>query len=171
LSASGTGVATAPTTIELIEYRHAEWDHYFITGIPDEITKLDNGTFVGWTRTGKAFNAFVLGTADTAVVCRFFSTSFDPKSSHFYTPSASECVTVKSNPNWKFEGEVFNVALPKADATCQAGTQPLFRAYNNGMGAAPNHRYTTDFVTFSEMLAKGWVPEGAGVGIIACVPT
>jgi hypothetical protein len=27
---------------------HAGFDHYFVTYIPDEITKLDNGTFVGW---------------------------------------------------------------------------------------------------------------------------
>ena len=118
IKSPGVGAITGSSLVKVIEYYHAAFDHYFITGIAGEITKLDNGTFVGWTRTGLAFNAFVSGTADTANVCRFFSTSFDPKSSHFYTPSASECVTVKSNPNWSFEGEVFNVALPRADASC-----------------------------------------------------
>ena len=39
--------ARAQTTISVIEYYHAVFDHYFVTGIADEITKLDNGTFAG----------------------------------------------------------------------------------------------------------------------------
>jgi hypothetical protein len=167
----GVGSVTTSNLVKVIEYYHAVFDHYFITAIADEITKLDNGTFVGWTRTGQAFNVFLSGTAGTSEVCRFFSTSFTPKSSHFYTPFPLECATVRLNPNWQFEGRVFNVLLPAANATCAAGTQPLYRLYNNGMGAAPNHRYTTDFTVFSAMRALGWTPEGAGVGIIACVPT
>lgn len=141
-----------------------------MTALPDEIAKLDNGTFAGWSRTGQAFDVFVSGTPDTSEVCRFFSTSFAPKSSHFYTPSASECASVKANPNWQFEAAVFNVVLPNADGTCAQGTQPLYRLYNDGMGAAPNHRYTTDLDTFTIMQQLGWKPEGAGVGVIACVP-
>jgi hypothetical protein len=43
-----------------IEYYHAAFDHYFVTDIPDEIVKLDNGTFVGWARTGLQFNVHAL---------------------------------------------------------------------------------------------------------------
>jgi hypothetical protein len=78
---------------------------------------------------------------------------------------------VKANPAWTFEAEVFNVAPPAPDGTCGPGTQPLYRMYNNGMSGAPNHRYTTDLDVRSLLLALGWVPEGAGVGVIACVPT
>ena len=35
-------------------------------------------------------------------------------------------------------------------------------------GGAPNHRYTTSTVTRGQMLALGWVPEGAGDGVVAC---
>ena len=62
--ASGSGVAAAGggggggTKVLAIEYHHAVFDHYFITAIPDEITKLDNGTFVGWARTGLSFNVY-----------------------------------------------------------------------------------------------------------------
>jgi len=167
-------MAGAPTTSSLtkvIEYHHGEFDHYFMTAIGDEITKLDNGTIAGWTRTGKAFNVFVSGTPATAEVCRFFSTAFAPKSSHFYTPFAPECASVKANPNWQFEAAVFNMVLPASDGTCAAGTIPLYRVYNDGMGGAPNHRYTTDVDTFTFMQALGWKPEGFGVGVIACVPT
>ena len=168
----GVGPPTTSTILKVIEYYHAAFNHYFVTAIPAEIANLDTGALsADWTRTGRAFNVFQSGIAGTAPVCRFFSASFAPKSSHFYTPDAPECVIVKANPRWTFEAEVFNVGVPAADGSCAAGTQPLYRMYNNGMSGAPNHRYTTDLTLRSVMLAQGWVPEGAGVGIIACVPT
>jgi hypothetical protein len=172
--ATGKGATTPPpppATVELIEYHHAEWDHYFMTGIPDEITKLDNGTFVGWARTGYKFKSYPLGTAASNVVCRFFSTSFAPRSSHFYTPFGGECAIVKLNPDWSFEGEVFNIPVPNVEGVCAAGTVPVYRLYNNGQGAAPNHRYTTDLAVRTQMMATGWVPEGYGpLGVIMCAP-
>lgn len=173
VSASGTGATTPPppTTVTLIEYYHAAWDHYFITGIPDEITKLDNGTFVGWARTGLSFKSYPLNTAASNTVCRFFSTSFAPRSSHFYTPFANECTIVKANPDWEFEGDVFNIPIPALDGSCAVGTVPVYRLYNNGQGAAPNHRYTTDFAVRAQMIARGWIPEGFGdIGVIMCAP-
>ncbi|MEO8753335.1 MAG: hypothetical protein ABI624_11730, partial [Casimicrobiaceae bacterium] len=170
--ASGTGVTAAPVTVDLIEYHHAEWDHYFITGIPIEITKLDNGEFAGWARTGYKFKSYPLNTAGAEAVCRFFSTSFQPRSSHFYTPLAAECAKVKTNPDWAFEGEVFNIPVPALDGTCAAGTVPVYRLYNNSQGAAPNHRYTIDFAVRAQMIAAGWSPEGYGdIGVIMCAPT
>jgi hypothetical protein len=48
---------------------------------------------------------------------------------------------------------------------------PVFRLYNNGMGGAPNHRFTTDAAVRSQMLDAGWIPEGAGQeGVAFCVP-
>ncbi len=173
VSANGTGAVAPPppTTVTLIEYHHAEWDHYFITGIPDEITKLDNGTFVGWARTGLSFKSYPLNTADSNTVCRFFSTSFAPRSSHFYTPFATECTIVKASPDWQFEGDVFSIPIPTIDGSCRAGTVPVYRLYNNGQGAAPNHRYTIDFAVRAQMIARGWIPEGYGdIGVIMCAP-
>jgi Abnormal spindle-like microcephaly-assoc'd, ASPM-SPD-2-Hydin/Repeat of unknown function (DUF5648) len=169
LSFSGTGVAPAPPTAVAIEYHHQAFDHYFITTIADEITKLDNGTFVGWARTGKSFKVNPTPGAGLNAVCRFFSTAFDPKSSHFYTPDPGECTTVKANANWLFEGEVFFAPKPAVDGACPASSSPVYRVYNNGQGAAPNHRYTTDLAVRSAMLAQGWVPEGYGdIGVIMC---
>jgi len=154
-----------------IEYRHAEWDHYFVTASPDEVAKLDAGVFAGWARTGESFNVRPLDTAGAANVCRFFSVSFAPKSSHFYTPDAAECAKVKDNPDWQFEAEVFAFAPPEATGACGAGTLPLYRLYNDGQGAAPNHRYTTSLATRSAMVARGWISEGTGdLGVIGCVP-
>ena len=98
----------------------------------------------------------------TSPVCRFFSAAFNPKSSHFYTADAPECDTVKRSSVWQFEGVVFHVAKPDANGDCAAGKLQVYRLYNNGIGGAPNHRYTTSMLTRSEMLAKGWIPEGHG---------
>ncbi len=158
-------------TVTVVEYHHAAFDHYFVTYLPDEIAKLDNGTFTGWARTGQQFLAYPVGYAGTVPTCRFFSTAFAPRSSHFYTPYAAECTAVKANPNWQFEAQVFGVFLPSAAGTCGNGTKPLYRLYNNGQGGAPNHRYTTDLSTRTGMIARGWIAEGAGgLGVIACVP-
>lgn len=163
--------AIAQSSITLIEYYHAGFDHYFITGIAEEIAKLDNGTLVGWTRTGQQFGAYALGSAGTSAACRFFSTAFGTKSSHFYTPYAFECFAVQANPNWQFEAEVFGVRLPDTAGNCPAGTVRLYRLYNNGQGGAPNHRYTVDLTIRATMIGRGWIPEGAGsIGVIACIP-
>jgi hypothetical protein len=163
--------ATNAGTVALVEYRHSGWDHYFMTGLANEIAQLDAGAFAGWARTGHAINAYPTGATAGVPMCRFFSTSFAPRSSHFYTPLAAECATVKANPDWSFEGDVFNVVLPAAEGGCAAGTRPLFRLYNDGQGGAPNHRYTTDTDVRAQMVASGWIAEGYGVlGVIGCVP-
>jgi hypothetical protein len=156
----------------VVEYYHAAFDHYFITSIADEITKLDNGTIVGWARTGQSFNVYADAPAGSSDVCRFFSTAFGPRSSHFYTASASECAMVKQNVNWLFEAVVFTVPTPDLSGNCPAATLPVYRLYNNGQGAAPNHRYTTSLATRSQMLAQGWISEGYGAsGVFMCSPT
>ena len=169
--AQATGSATPPIAAA-IEYHHAEWDHYFVTAIADEISKLDAGIFAGWARTGLQFNVYTAPATGASTVCRFFSTSFAPRSSHFYTPYATECATVKANPNWQYEGDVFYIAVGAADGTCGAGTTPVYRLFNNGQGAAPNHRYTIDAATRDLMVTQGWVIEGNGPGFaFMCAPS
>jgi hypothetical protein len=170
VAATRRACKAAPSAAVAIEYYHAAFDHYFATSIPDEIGKLDNGTFAGWARTGRQFNVYANGSAGTVPTCRFFSTSFGAKSSHFYATSAAECTTVKANANWQFEGEVFATQPPAANGSCGAGTAPLYRLYNNGSGGAPNHRYTTEIDVRTQMIGQGWIAEGLGIGVVACVP-
>jgi probable HAF family extracellular repeat protein len=154
-----------------VEYHHAGFDHYFLTANPDEIAALDNGVFLGWARTGQTFNVYVDAPIGTNATCRFFSAAFSPKSSHFYTAFADECAKVKTNPDWQFEGIVFNIAVPDQNGSCPSNTQPVYRLYNNGQGAAPNHRFTTSLAVRSQMVAAGWVPEGpGGLGVGMCAP-
>jgi O-glycosyl hydrolase len=167
----GQTSALPSSTITLVEYRHADWDHYFLTGDPDEITKLDSGTLPGWVRTGDHFKAYDSGAAFGSSVCRFFSTSFAPRSSHFYTPSVTECGIVGNSSAWSLEGVVFDLPIPDPEGTCAAGTHPVYRMYNNGQGGAPNHRYTSNPDVRSQMLARGWILEGNGPdGSIMCAP-
>jgi len=176
LSANGTLVdqgGPASHLATVVEYYHEAFDHYFITNRPDEIAKLDNGTFVGWARTGLTFNAYPRASAGGASVCRFFSTAFAPKSSHFYSPFPTDCATLRASPDWQFEAEgdqAFYMPVG-ASGSCVAGTAPIYRLYNDGQGGAPNHRYTTDSNARALMISKGWVIEGIGPGFaFMCSP-
>lgn len=155
-----------------IEYHNASFDHYFITSMPQEISKLDSGAVAGWQRTGQYFSVYANAALPAVPVCRFFSGQrFAPKSSHFYTPYAFECEIAQSSGNWMFEGNVMAMQLADADGRCGSETLPLYRLYNNGQGGAPNHRYTTSLTIRSEMIASGWIPEGAGkIGVVGCLP-
>jgi len=176
VTGNGIGIVTPPppppsATANVVEYYHAAFDHYFVTAIADEITKLDNGTFAGWARTGRQFKIYPGTASGVSAVCRFFSTAFGAKSSHFYTANPAECTTVKANPNWQFEAEVFNTPVPTFDGSCPSGTIPVYRMYNNGMSGAPNHRFTTDLNVRAQMLALGWIAEGNGtIGVTMCSP-
>jgi probable HAF family extracellular repeat protein len=151
-----------------VEYHHAAFDHYFLTANPAEIAMMDSGRFSGWARTGQTFNVHLDSPAGTNAVCRFFGAAF---TSHFYTANADECALVKTYPAWQFEGIAFNIAVPDQDGDCPSTTQPVYRVYNNGKGAAPNHRYTTSLTTRSQMVDAGWVPEGSGpLGVAMCAP-
>jgi hypothetical protein len=157
-------VASPPSgTTPVIEFFYAAFDHYFITSNPDEITKLDSEGPTGWVRTGLQFNAYAPANEHSAPVCRFFSASFAPKSSHFYTAFATECVARIGDRAWTPEtGDAFDIGVPAADGSCAGGSMPVYRLYNNGQGGAPNHRYTTDVAVRAQMIAQGWVPEGLG---------
>src|SRR5205085_10069581 len=110
-------------------------------------------------------------SAGALPVCRFYSITFAPKNSHFYTPYAAECTTVKSNPDWKYEAIAFYLALPTASGNCPQGSTPIYRFYNNGVTGAPNHRYTTDTGLVKVLKMQGFTQEGnATTGVFACGP-
>ena len=163
----------APPVVKLsaVEFHHAEFDHYFLSANPGDIAALDGGMFPGWLRTGESFNAHSGPALDNSSVCRFFTTSFGAKSSHFYTQDAGECSILKQNPNWQLEGIVMNIPVPDKAGNCAAGTQPVYRFYNDGQGGAPNHRYTTSASIRAQMLSRGWIAEGYGIdGVFMCAP-
>jgi hypothetical protein len=162
------GMAAAGTSVE---YYYAGFGHYFMTAFPEEAAALDAGAIPGWVRTGESFAVETEAGADLLPVCRFFSKTFAPKSSHFYTPFSFECEPLKQQGVWDYEGIAFQLAIPDANGSCPAGRIILYRLYNEGMTDAPNHRYTTRVDIFAAMRGLGWTPEGNGTTFaFACVP-
>ena len=80
------------------------------------------------------------------------------------------CEGTRLNADWDFEGNVFNTTLPSAAGTCPDGGKPIYRLFNNGQTGAPNHRFTTSLDVRAQMVAQGFVPEGAGIGVGMCSP-
>jgi photosystem II stability/assembly factor-like uncharacterized protein len=158
-----------------VEFYHRDFDHYFVTADRAEAEMLSAAGLPPWVPTGETWPVVDSGTPPAVPVCRFFSAAFAPKSSHFYTPFADECAKVRTYPEWQFESYAFDLEIPpgfgSGTGTCRPGTLPLYRLYNNGMGGAPNHRYTTSSATFAAMIGAGWVFEGeATTKVFACVP-
>jgi len=177
--AGATATVTAPagpTTVTVVEYHHASFDHYFITPVVDEIALLDAHAppFQDWSRTGFSFKAYTNATAPatSVAICRFFNDHFAPKSSHFYAAHGFGCEdTITKFPDWGLEDDkLFNTLLPDDSGNCPSGSIPVYRLYNNGMGAAPNHRFVTSLTERQNMLNQGFVAEGAGIGVGMCAP-
>ena len=165
VSLSGTGTSSVPTAtkVTVVEYYNAGFGHYFMTADTDEIAGLDAGAFnFAFVRTGRQFNGWNGPQAGTVPVCRFFTTpgTFGAKSSHFYTADTVECDGLKFNPAWIYEKIAYYIAVP-AGGLCPFGTSPIYRMYNAGQTGAPNHRFSSDFPTYSDFTTnKGWDPEG-----------
>lgn len=166
----------ARADVTVVEYYHSGFDHYFVTPVPDEIAKLDArvAPFELWSRTGRTFRAYenTAARSGSVAMCRFFNVSFAPKSSHFYALHGLGCEdTAARFPDWQLEDDaLFAAMLPDANGACPAGAVPVYRLYNGGIGGAPNHRFVTSPADRQAMLDRGYVPEGAGIGVGMCMP-
>jgi hypothetical protein len=154
-----------------VEFYNSNLDEYFVSADQAEISALENGIPAGWLKTGYAFSVSSEVAPGYMPVCRFFSASFPPKSSHFYTAYADECASLKLGAVWKYESIAFYLALPSESGTCLAGHSPIYRLYNNGLSGAPNHRYTSARSVVDGMKARGWIAEGnMSTEVFACGP-
>jgi uncharacterized protein (DUF1800 family) len=157
--------------VDVVEFYNATLDHYFISALAADITALDSGRLVGWTRTGKTFGAYLSATAGASPVCRFYLPPANGDS-HFYSASPAECSDVKTKfPSFVYESpNVMYIGLPDAaTGACPAGFSQVYRLWNKR--ADSNHRYTTEKATRDAMLVKGYVPEGYGPdGVAMCAP-
>jgi len=162
---AGTAVAT--------EFYYAGFDHYFHSADEVETRVLQDGLFGNaWNRTYQFWRVWTDAGAGRLAVCRFFSATFAPKSSHFFTPNSAECDGLRAAGVWVYEGTVYLMAQPDLAGNCPAGTEKQYRLYNNGQGDAPNHRLTPDSATRNQMRFAGWIPEGYGADIVsACTPS
>ncbi|RFC31961.1 MAG: hypothetical protein DID91_2727703916 [Candidatus Nitrotoga sp. MKT] len=167
--------------VNTLDFPNAPGGHYFYASGSAEQATVDAGGAGKFVRTGRTF-----ASGGFVPVCRFYGSMSPGPNSHFFTASASECEGLKamqvtptpaSTQQWNFEGNGFYSVTPIADTQgqmqCMAGTQPVYRAYNNAYpksgGKNPwdsNHRYSTLSADIDEMISKGWTSEG----IVLCAP-
>jgi hypothetical protein len=170
---------TVATTSVVSEFYQEQLDHYFMTAGSAEIDTLDAGGGGGWKRTGQSFHAWLTkadAPAGAVPVCRFYAAG---PNSHFYTANASECSMLQALEQqqrtdadahhlpfmgWSFENIAF-YAIPATNGACPAGTQPVWRTFNNRASEDDsNHRFTADARQRVAML--GWIDEG----VAFCAP-
>lgn len=174
------GEATVPPAAPslAVEYYHSQFQHYFVTAIPNEIAVLDSGQLTGWTRTGLHFHAWlkqVDAPPNATPVCRFYIPPAQGNS-HFYSASPAECAIGQVQfPTFDYEAaDVMYVILPDlVTGGCPGVTAPVYRLWNDpgSHGRTDNnHRFTTDTTTRDQMLATGHKAEGYGVGVGMCAP-
>lgn len=155
-----------------VEYYNATFDRYFFTHDDAEIASLDKAaTSGGWTRTGESWRVIKqYGRNEPREnviqkVYRFWNDNLQGKPSHFFTVSQKECGQLRDGvkKNWTFEGMTFWARVPKEGACTTATDSPLYRLYNNSVGGAPSHRFTTKTSVIDQMTAKGWTSEGVAM--------
>ena len=153
--------------VDVIEFYHAGFDHYFVSADPVEINALDTGYFTGWTRTGYQFKAYATGSSagpSQNPVCRYYGLPSAGLDSHFYSASSVECWEVNEyyGTEWQIESDnVFQIDLPNTTTgACPGGTLPVYRVFNHRKDA--NHRYTTSATVRAQMETAGWIREGYG---------
>ena len=157
----------------VVEFYQEDLDHYFMSASGDEIDQLDAGGQGGWKRTGQSFRGWLKqqdAPAGAHAVCRFYAAGAN---SHFYTGDDAECAWLKSLEQsqradaaargqrflgWAYEGIAFWALLPQ-DGQCPAGTDAVWRAFNNRAAENDaNHRFMADSRQRAAM--EGWLDEG-----------
>jgi hypothetical protein len=138
---------------------------------------LKSNPALGWQATGGDFKAYARNDhpSTSQPVCRFYGSLSPGPNSHFYTAESAECDQLKalqastpaSQPRWNYEEIAFAVDVPVNGACPQSAPVPVYRAYNQrALQNDSNHRYTTVFAIYEEMLANGW----EGEGVTMCAP-
>lgn len=161
------------TEATVVEFYQDILDHYFMSASGDEIDQLDAGGQGGWKRTGQSFHGWLKqqdAPPGAHAVCRFYAAGAN---SHFYTGDGAECAWLKALEQsqradadargqrflgWGYEGIAFWALLPQ-DGQCPAGTDPVWRAFNDRVAEDDmNHRFMADARQRAAM--EGWTDEG-----------
>lgn len=182
LAGNGIGASSGtPLKREMIEYRFAALDYYFITSRDTDKTTLDANT--SWARTGEKFFVYATPVTGMLGVNRFY---FDKvalnatRGSHFYTLLASDITMLAAlNPakaatpglpqNEGVDSYAFLPLVPGVGGSCASGLLPVYRLFRGATRFPddPNHRFTVSVATYNSFVALGW----DGEGVSFCVPS
>jgi hypothetical protein len=182
ISLGGIAVSASvvPAKREMIEYRYAPLDYYFITSRDSDKTALDG--IPGWVRTGASFQVLSSPQSGARSITRFY---FDraalnrSRGSHFYTLLDTELALLASqNPaqsnapglaqNEGIDSYAYVPVVSGVGGFCGSAQLPVYRLFRGNVRFPddPNHRYTTSVATYNAFVAQGW--DGEGVNF--CVP-
>ncbi len=180
LSGTGRAGSLSPSKREMVEYRFAPLDYYFITSREADKAALDVAS--GWTRTGASFFVYSAQQAGTRGITRFY---FDrvarnaARGSHFYTLLDSDLVALANqNPtlsnapgfaqNEGIDSYAFLPVVTGVGGFCDSGLLPVYRLFRGAVRFPddPNHRFTTSVASYNDFVAQGWTGEGVNL----CVP-
>lgn len=170
---AGRGVTsdfTRPTK-PVVEYVNASLNQYVITSALAEIAALDAGAIEGWVRTGASFNGFS-SDPNLLSVCRYYAVSASAATHWYFFYGPYRCGGFEASlyvsrlvEYVEEDPDVFNLVFPSPNGWCPYGTSPLYALWDRII----SHRYTTDPSIRASMIAQGWLAEGYGPGVVACV--
>lgn len=170
------GLSPPDEVTAVLEFFDAGLGQYFYSGDVGEIAAIDAGRVGTWVRTGRSFRAVAnpgcAASTDNSVVYRFHGIEGAEPGSHFFTRDRAECHTVDRSRRWSFEGLPFWASEPKAGGACgpldsvypPMQRVPLYRVWRP-FGAS-THRLTTDRAVVAQMVAQGWIDEGAAMCVL-----
>ena len=163
----GVNVRTA-----LVEYYHAGFDYYFLTGRAGDRAVLDSAP--GWARTGNVINVYTSANVETAALERHFFAHVargGARGSHFFTALPNEQILLTGlNPeNLPLDAKPFlegvegHVVPKTAGGACPGDTLPVYRAFKGPPRYVDdgNHRFSLSLTQHQDMVNRlGWTDEG-----------
>ena len=149
------------------------FDHYFVTSVADEIAKLDNGTFVGWARTGESLPR-LHQHARSAARRRLPLLQHGVRRQELallHAGSPTNARRVKVNPNWQFEAlRVFALLAPAPQGDCPAGSIRSIACTTTARAARPITATRRASRRARRCSAGDGFRRATALGVIMCAP-
>ena len=175
IAEAGVPAATVVEYLNTADFPESPGGHYFYSSDPAEQAAVDAGAAGRFNRTGRTFK-----TGGTSPVCRFYGSMSPGPNSHFFTVNQDECNALKAMQRtptptdiqqWNYERIEYNTTPPvivNGQLACPAGTNPLYRAYNNAFSPTgvknpwdSNHRFSPVQADITQLVQQfGWRNEG-----------
>ena len=156
------GTRSQPLDPVIVEYTY-ESDRYWSTALDGEAIFMDHRMEAPANihRTAQRWGAWTAQDkpADAVGSCRFWPRPETGLRTRVLVLQGAECEILRHTSDWILEGENEFYAVPTMNGSCRPGLVPVHRLPN--MKADLNFRWAADPAIIAEMVARGWVDEGA----------